>query len=162
MKKLYLLVTAILISFTLMNCSCSKCAKDYSDLHVHFKYDYKDELNTFEDYFVKDLVQDGITRTTLNFTDDEKESIVIMAEHVDFFNMPDTVYSTAEGEQEPLPGMQMLRLNLGDVDKTVYWTLPFGGSDDEQGLRKLSYHIRTLIIDKPEYKELPPAKGGYL
>jgi len=155
------LLPVLILSFLLTNCSCG-CGNDITGLQVHFKYDYKNELNTFDNYLIKDLVLDGTADTTIFLTSEEKEIIAAAASETKFFSLPDTIKSGADFEQNPAPGPQMLRIKLGDLDKTVVWTIPYGNSPEEKRIRKMSGVIRKIILDTPEYKNLPPVKGGYL
>lgn len=126
------------------------------------KFEYVDEVNTFENYLKKDLVQDGVADTTFRFSKEEKYAILSVANEVGFFDMPEKIKSTAGYEQEPSPGEQMLRIKFEDWDHTVKWSIPLGKSEQEINIKKLSYFIINIIINSPEYNALPKANGGYL
>lgn len=159
--KFLSLITILFLSFMLINCSCN-CGQEDIDLKVHLKYEYKDEVNTFENYLIKDLVQAGTADTTFSFSIEQKHAILEMANEVGFFDMPKEIKSTSDFEQDPAPGQQMLRIKFEKWDHTVVWSYPVGQSELEQKIKKLSYFIIGIIIDSPEYKGLPQATGGYL
>jgi hypothetical protein len=157
-------ITAALLmlsSFIFVNCSCN-CGQEDIDLKIHMKYGYADEVNTFENYFKKDLVMDGFADTTFSFTAEQKNAILSMANEVNFFDMPEVIESTVNYEQNPSPGQQMLRIKFDKWDHTVKWQPPIGDSKLEQDIKKLSYFIINIIINSPEYKALPAPSGGYL
>ena len=158
--KLISFIVLLVMSLALVNCSCN-CGQDDIDLNVHMKYGYADEVNTFENYFKKDLVMDGFADTTFSFTPSQKNAILDMANEVVFFEMPEVIESTADFEQNPSPGEQTLRIKFDKWDHTVKWRYPLGDSELEQNIKKLSYFIINIIIDSPEYKALPAPRGGY-
>jgi hypothetical protein len=155
------MIFIIILSFVLINCSCN-CEEEDIDLKVNLKYEYADEVNTFENYLKKDLVQDGVADTTFAFTKEQKYQILNLANEVGFFEMPERIKSTVDYEQNPSPGEQMLRIKFDEWDHTVKWNVPLGDSEPEKNIKKLSYFIINIIIDSPEYNALPKPKGGYL
>jgi hypothetical protein len=126
------------------------------------KYGYNDEVNTFDEYLRKDLVQAGTIDTTFKFSAAQKNAILAEANEIGFFDLPEVIQSTVDFEQDPSPGEQMLRIKYEDWDHTVKWNSPVGASDNEQKIKQLSYFIINLILESPEYKALPKAEGGYL
>lgn len=159
--KLYVIVLMIVLGFSLSNCSCN-CGEEDIDLQVHMKYGYQDEVNTFEEYLRKDLVQAGTIDTAFTFTPAQKNAILAEANEIGFFDLPEEIESTVDFEQDPSPGEQMLRIKYEDWDHTVTWDSPVGKSENEQKIKQLSYFIINIILETPEYKALPPAEGGYL
>lgn len=154
-------IILLVLSFAMVNCSCN-CDQEDIDLKVHMKYGYADEVNTFENSLKKDLVMDGSTDTTFSFTPEQKNAILNMANEVGFFDMPKEIKTTANYDQNPSPGPQSLRIKFDKWDHTVKWNYPIGESELEQDIKKLSYFIISIIVDSPEYKALPEARGGYL
>ena len=126
------------------------------------KYGYADEVNTFDNYLKKDLVQAGTSDTTFAFTKEQKYAILNKANEVGFFDLPESIESTVNFEQEPSPGKQSLRIKYEKWDHTVVWDSPVGDSENEQKIKELSYFIINIIISSPEYKALPEPEGGYL
>lgn len=159
--KYFTIITILVLSFVVINCSCN-CGQEDIDLMVHMKFEYKDEVNTFENYLKKDLVQDGVADTSFAFSIEQKHEILAVANEIGFFDLPEVIKSTADYEQEPTPGEQILRIKFEDWDHTVKWYYPMGKSENEQKIKKLSYFIMQIIIESPEYKALPKPTGGYL
>ena len=134
---------------------------------IHFKYFFKDELNTFENTCTKDLVMDGVIKTDFWLTSKEQKDILKMAKKSKFFSMPDTFKYVSKGNigvSYSLDlGPQMLRIKYKTKDKTVVWTYPTTEGDVRaQKLIKLSRSIRKIIEAKPEYKKLPRPREAYL
>ena len=81
--------------------------------------------------------------------------------------MPDTFkYIPVNGITlitNPNPGEQVLRIKFQQKDKKIIWIYPLNEDNVEaNNLMKLKDFIISIIESKPEYKKLPPAKGGYL
>lgn len=142
-------------------CSCN-CGEEDINLEVHLKYGYNDEVNTFENYLKKDLVQAGTADTTFSFTPSQKNAILAKANDIGFFDLPNKIDRTADFEQNPSPGEQYLKIKYEDWENEVTWFSPVGQSDNEQNIKELSYLIINFVIDSDEYKALPAAEGGYL
>jgi len=159
--KFISIIVLFILSAVIISCSCN-CGQEDIDLKVDLKYGYKDEVNTFENSLKKDLVMDGTADTTFAFNLEQKNAILEMANEVSFFDMPDTIKTTAKYEQNPSPGEQMLRIKFDKWDHTVIWEYPIGDSKLEQDIKKLSYFIINIVINSSEYEALPDAKGGYL
>ncbi len=134
---------------------------------IYMKYSFKDEINTFKLKVTKDLIVDGTVTIPFYFTEEEQNKILGKADEIGFFAMPDTFkYVSASGKIPhivPDAGEQKLRINCGDKDKTIVWTAP---QNDDNLLFQKYLELQNFIIDivssRPEYKKLPPAKGGYV
>ncbi len=121
-----------------------------------------DELDTFHGTYQKDLVP-GTVKTTMWLTTREQEIILTALERYRFSSLPDTIYKRPTNETvEPDLGPQVLRIKHKNQDKTVVWDSPI---DSHNKLRYFIGSIVQLIGDivasKPEFKALPPVKGGY-
>ncbi len=162
--KAFLFITALFITFT----SCKETSVEPVEqfVQIYFKYELKNELNTFENTFQKDLILDGIKKIELWLTTEEQNNILEKANAIDFFSMPDTFkYIPQDGvllHIDPDPGEQILRIKYQTKDKTTIWTHPAVENDPRfDDLLELRNYIRTIIESKPEYKNLPAARGGY-
>jgi len=137
-------------------------------VQIYLKYGFKNELNTFENTYQKDLVLDGAIQVTFWLTETEQTSILEKAIEFNFFSLPDTLEYTSQNDSiavslEPNPGVQILRIQYQSKDKTTTWTYPLNPDDSQvTDLMALNNYIISVIESKPEYKKLPPAKGGYL
>jgi hypothetical protein len=163
----YLLFLVLALSWLLIISDCSKTIiePDPQLLKIHFYYGFGNELNTFEQTYTKDLVQDGYIIVRFWLTEAEQESISNKLQVVDFFNFPDTLIQMDSDSImvwiSPDPGWQFLRVADENRKKVVYWRYPLPeGNKFVSRLRELKNLIADIIESKPEYRALPPAKGG--
>lgn len=130
-------------------------------LQLFLHYNMADELDTFHGIYQKDLIP-GTVRTEMYLTPNEQEVILTALERYHFFSLPDTLHSSPNVKRFPDFGAQVLRVKTKDIDKTVVWFYPI---DRKYKADVYVEHIISLIQDivyaKPEYKALPPTKGGY-
>lgn len=128
-----------------------------------FRYGFGNRLDTFHGTYTKDLILDGSITIPFWLTKAEQDSVLTQLEQADFFNLPDTISALEGVIIQPDPGLQLLRVQLGGRVKTVVWFPPV---DQElkvgQSVLQLFKSIETIIQAKPEYKTLPPTRGGYL
>ena len=166
----YLLFMTLMLSWLLITIDCSQTITepDPQFLRIHFYYDFGNELNTFEQTCTKDLVLDGYVTVNFWLTEAERESIRNELDVVDFFHFPDTlIYQIGPDSimirTEPDPGWQFLRVAEENRDKIVYWRPPLSlMNESAPRLIELINLIINIIESKPEYKALPPARGGRL
>lgn len=132
-------------------------------LKIHLYYGFGNELNTFEQTYTKDLVMDGYITVSFWLNEEEQQSILNKLRAVDFFHFPDTIMYRTDSGMYPDPGWQFLRVSYENKDKTVYWRYPLPeGNEFVPLLLDLINLIIDIIKSKPEYKALPPARGGRL
>lgn len=139
-------------------------------VQLYFKYGFKNELNTFENTFQKDLIMDGVIKVSFWLTDEEQNSILEQANLIDYFSMPDTFKYVPQDSItysiSPDPGEQVLRIKYKMNDKTTIYTYPFPiiTQDDTRfnNLKELRQHIVRIIESKLLYKLLPEPRGAYL
>lgn len=161
-------LTFILTAALILSCKEAPLEPDLQFLGIHFHYGFENELNTFEQFFQKDLVLDGIIATSFWLTTGEQDLILARVKNIQFFDFPDTIRYEMGPDSImvttcPNPGVQFLRIQYGDQDKTVYWYLPLPVNNDYATLlTELVVMIIDVIESKPEYQSLPPAEGGYI
>jgi hypothetical protein len=164
----HLLLVMLLLSGLLIIAGCSKTIiePDPQFLKIRFYYGFGNVLNTFEQTYTKDLVLDGYITVDFWLTEAEQESISNKLHVVDFFNFPDTLIYQIDPDSimvriEPEPGWQFLRVADENKDKIVYWRYPLPeGNEFVPRLIELKNLIIDIIESKPEYADLPAAKGG--
>ncbi|UCD38291.1 MAG: hypothetical protein JSW54_02075 [Fidelibacterota bacterium] len=159
------LPTLMLISILLAACG-EPVEPDEQFVKVHFHYGFRNELNTFEHNYQKDLVMDGVATTEFWLTTTEQEALLIKATQCGFFDLPDTIiqpWDTVMVVIDPNPGPQFLRLQHEAQDHLVTWFYPL--PEDTVYLPRLielAVCLIDLIESKQAYKSLPPARGGYI
>ncbi len=159
----FFLVLALLTSISGCDQGIEPLMPDEQFVKLLFRYGFGDTLDTFNRTYTKDLILDGSITVPFWLTKAEQDSVLTQLEQADFFNLPDTIPSLQGVVVQPDPGLQLLRVQLEGRVKTVVWFPPI---DQElkagQRILRLFKSIETIIQAKPEYKELPPARGGYL
>jgi hypothetical protein len=152
----------ILILFLNISCSENIFQPDEQFVQILFKYNFKDELNTFENYLTKDLVLDGLIKVNFWMTKEEQNKIQDKVFDTQFFLLPDTILNTAPVDVSPNP-VQSLKIKVNSDENSVTWNyiIPEYQTEQYQKLVELSRFIINIIESKPEYKSLPPRNGGY-
>jgi hypothetical protein len=167
MKIMYVLFVFLLPVIFISSCHNSLIETENGNVQIYFKYGHQNVLDTFENTYQKDLVMDGVFKTKFHLTREEKNEILEKANSINYFSLPDTLkYIPVNGitkMTDPNPGEQILRIKYQQKDKRIIWTYPLNDDYPEvKNLMKLKGFIISIIESKPEYKKLPPAKGGYL
>ena len=156
------LVFAFMI-LAIYGCNNNINAPEFKIIDIQFRYGFNNELNTFEGTYQKDLIMDGTVVTEFSLTTAEQKSILAELQSNGFFELPDTVKAMPMIAFEPNPGIQYLRAKHGEKDKTVSWFYPLPQNDaNSERINSLTGFLIEVIESKPEYKALPPARGGYL
>lgn len=120
------------------------------------------EINTFENYVIKDLVLDGIAKTEMILTKEEMKSIYDQMMAVEILSYPRFFNPPIDSQYTPSP-TYIFVIVIDGKEKEIYWT-DSGMSQDEKAirLRELIKSILSLVREKDEYRQLPPANGGYI
>jgi len=166
MKLLKYFGFLILLGLLSSSCQDSPTEPDQQFVQIFLKYGFRNELNTFENTFQKDLVMDGVIKVNFWLSEKEQNKILEKVNAVNYFAMRDTFkYISPDSITviiSPDPGEQILRIKYQSEDKTTVWSYPPLENDEEfNDLLELRQYIITIIESKPGYKHLPPARGGY-
>jgi hypothetical protein len=153
-----------LLCLFLLSCQDSSIEPENQFVQIYFKYGFKNVLNTFENSYEKDLVLDGVIKVKFWFTAEEQNAILEKAIEDNYFSIPDTLQKDSTVVIiDPSPGEQILRIKYQSKDKTTIWKYPLNEDNSQvKDLMKLTSFIISIIESKPEYKRLPPPRGGYL
>ena len=109
-KCLFGILKILCWSLLIYSCSKTTTAPDPQLLKIHFYYGFGNELNTFEQTYTKDMVQDGYVTVDFWLTEAEQERIRNKLNAIDFFHFPDTlVCETKIMVAITDPGWQFLR-----------------------------------------------------
>lgn len=135
---------------------------DSQFVQIRFQYGFKNELNTFDGTYQKNLVWDGTIKVPFWLTTNEQSMIIEKAMATNFFAFPDTLHKEQGVSIMPDPSPDFLRLKYENQERSVVWFFPLDTSNSYvQSVHELADLIRMIIEAKPEYKRLPPARGGY-
>lgn len=167
MKRKKMVLVLLLFDLFLSSCQDSSVEPDNQFVQIYFKYDFKNELNTFENTFQKDLILDGVKKINFWLSTEEQNRILEKVNEINYFSLPDTFKYISEDSIsvsiEPNPGEQILRIKYQSKDKITIWTYPVIENDSRfKDLLELRKFIKSIIELKQEYKSLPPARGGYM
>ncbi|MBK7103783.1 MAG: hypothetical protein IPH62_00665 [Ignavibacteriae bacterium] len=150
--------------FAILVISCNENSVQPEDQYVKIllKYNYKDELNTYDNYLVKDLVLDGLKKVEFWFTTEEQQKIEKKIIETNFYSLPDTIFDNGPVEISP-NFEQYLKIQINGQEKDITWeyVLEENRIQEYESIIELSEFIKRIIESKPEYKSLPPKNGGY-
>ena len=164
MKKSYNTYVSILVLVLFISCSDSIIEPDPQIVQVFFKYSFNNELNTFDKTYQKDLILDGTIKVSFWLTTEEQNQILNKANELNFFSFPNIFPNdTSNVLVSPNPGDQILRIKTDNYDHQTKWTLLIDMNNPKaSNIKELSSLIISIIEAKPEYKKLPPSRGGYI
>ena len=162
MKKSLALTMLLPVIILFYSCNESTLEPDTQFVQIFLKYWFKNELNTFNNTYQKDLVLDGTITVPFWLTTDEQNRILSKANEVNFFSLPDTLERDTTFTFDPNPGYQTIRIKFEGNDNIVQWIEPLDYNDPSVNKTlELYEYIISIIEAKPEYKNLPPHRGGY-
>jgi len=142
-----------------------------TNFNVIFRYGiagakYRNELNTFNCTFIKDMVNKPPIKTRLYLNDEELEAIYEKMIEIDFFSYPQIFNYMPSGniigESTPY-SIFYLEVRNGTVKHSVVWNDRYvsDGNERYDNLLELAHLIKTIIIAKPEYQKLPEPSAAY-
>lgn len=137
--------------------------EDPQRVKIFFKFDHRDQVDTFNGTLTKDLAADGTCTVPFGFTNAEQDSLLLALADSRFFDLPDTLYPIPTIWIAPDPGPQILRVESGGGTKSLFWLYLLDAADPRSAaVQKLWSRLRQLVQSTEAYKKLPPAAGGYL
>jgi hypothetical protein len=154
-------LTLIAVIVSLQNTGPSSQENDFNLLFRH-GVGAKNELNTFEGTYTKDMVLDTPITITLILSEEELEQIHQKMIEIDFFNYPEDFPPRLGFLVTPCTNY-FIKVEHGSIVKEINWNENSMLESNIQGnLWQLVGCIMDIVEQKPEYKALPPARGGYL
>jgi hypothetical protein len=148
---------------------CSDYGTEPSPRHFDLQFRYgvlaRNELNTFDNTITKDLILDGQATSRLVLSAQDLDTLESQFVAIDINSYPDTfVVQTGDTVCIITPyATYNTKVRMGPTWKEVYWEDSIVSSDPRATrLRQVLAFIQALIEAKPEYQQLPPARGGYL
>ena len=162
MKSIIKTIVPLTCIFIFASCLKSSKENDTKFVLIDYKYGFNNELNTFNDTFIKNITGHGRIKIKVHFNNSEQEEIINKALSIGFFDMPDTLkinnryferYSDSAAAEE---NIQSLRIKYKNSDRKIIWNgvLPYN-NPETQNLAELTFLIRKIIESKPAYKSLP-------
>lgn len=130
------------------------------DFNFKLKYGVNgmQEIDTFKGRVVKDLIEDGTIETSISLQKEEMETIYkqMMALDIMEIELPNETSCTEEPEM-----VSKWNIEMNGETHSFQFTRSCEPSQIEVDLLEIEQTIHKMIKEKPEYKELPEATGGY-
>ncbi|TMW72829.1 hypothetical protein [Alteribacter natronophilus] len=131
---------------------------DDFNFSLHFGYGAQNELNTFEDTFTKDLIEDGQVTTEMVLTDEEMERIYTNMREADVLGVSDnTEGSTCS---DPHHSYQLVLQADGEEFRDS-WNTSCETEATTRWESFMDFLVSDIIEPRPEYQALPEPTGGY-
>ena len=168
MKRIILILAALIL--LLIGCAPSApppTAQPTFDFIFRYGVGAKNELDTFEGTYTKDMVLDPSVTIKLSLTEEEMNQIQQKMTEISFFDYPE-VFSVAVPPGEPVGSITpfasyYFKVQQGSITKELKWDAEIVNKDAKADkLKELIKLITDIIQSKPEYQKLPPPNGGYL
>lgn len=136
---------------------------DPQRVKIFFKFDFRDQVDTFNGTLTKDLAANGTCTVPFGFKSFEQDSVLLALAASNFFGLPDTLYPIPTVSIAPDPGFQILRVESEGKSKSLVWLYILDAADPRTAtVQELWSRLRKLVQSTEAYKKLPPAAGGYL
>jgi len=124
-----------------------------------FKYGVgaKNELNTFNQTYTKDMVMDPPVTIKFKLSDDELAGIYQKISDLKLFD----IVQPTEGNTMVKPcSNYYLKVQIDSDQKELSWDNCHGEINDK--LQQFTEYIISIIESKEDYKKLPTSRGRYL
>ncbi|WP_051314882.1 hypothetical protein [Alteribacter aurantiacus] len=157
------MVFAVILVLVFVSCSNETSAlpsemPDDFDFSLHFGYGSNNELNTFEDTFTKDLIENGQETTDMILTDAEKSIIYEKMRDANVLDVAD--HTQGSPCMDPHPTYDLTLQARGETYSQV-WDTSCTSRHTERWETFMDFLYQEIIEPKPEYQKLPKAVGGY-
>ena len=157
-----------LIAFSLVGCNSSVTKNQLpeakpKDFNFVFNYgvNAKNQLNTIKGQYTKDMVTEPSVTTDLILSDEEMNSIYLEMRKINILAYFESFNPKSNQRQTPFQTYS-IKIVIDGKEKNIDWKDEnVSKSKDSIKLRALFEKIKAIIIQKEDYKKLPPAKGGY-
>lgn len=130
------------------------------DFNFKLNYGFQglQEIDTFSDTAVKDLVLDGTIEASISLEKNEIEIIYQQMMAMDIMEVELEVDGSCRSEPEPVSRWKIV---MNGETKSFHYTTLCPSNQLEKKFLQLERTIQEIVEEKPEYKELPPVRGGY-
>lgn len=166
-KSMYLmliLTITVLVDRSAINTKNNLHELKPSDFNFVFNYGVgaKNQLNTVNGKFTKDMIREESITTDLKLSDEEMSEIYAEMKRINIFGFPDNFKPKNNMSRFPHP-TYIIKIIADGKQKVIDWKDENASESKEAvQLRELFMRIQEIIINKEAFKRLPEAKGGYL
>ena len=162
MKRIIKTILSLTCVFFFSSCLKSSKVNDSKFVLIDYRFGFNNEINTFNDTFIKNFTGRGKIKIKLHLSNLEQDKIINKALRIGFFDMPDTLninnqyFEKYSDSTVAEVNIQSLRIKYKNFDKKIIWNevLPYN-NPETQKLAELTFLIRKIIEAKPAYKSLP-------
>lgn len=167
-KILLLHLCVLLFAFSLAGCSPAgdenqlppSMPKDFNFV-FNFGYDGKNQLDTINGKFTKDMIVDPSFTVDFELSDEEMNTIYNEMREINILSYPEDYTPICNVMHTPFDTYS-IKIITGGREKNIHWADRYITSgEDSVRLRGLFGKIRQIIINKEEYKKLPQVRPGY-
>lgn len=166
-KSIYLML--FLIITVLIGCNAINTNNNLRDLKpadLDFVFNYgvgaKNQLNTTNGKFTKDMIREESITTDLKLSDEEMGEIYAGMNRINILSYPSNFKPKSNMSRFP-HSTYIIKIIADGKEKTIEWKDENASESKEAvQLRELFKRIQEIIVNKEEFKKLPEAKGGYL
>lgn len=133
-----------------------------ANFNLIFKYGVgaKNELNTFDQTYTKDMVMDPSVTIKFKLTDSELVNLRQKIEDLKLFDKDEKLAEGETGMMRTPCSSYYLKVQKDSVSEELPWDDCQGKISDK--LQQFIDYVIPIIESKEEYKNLPVPKGGYL
>jgi len=164
-----MIVLALVAALLGTDCVAPSPPPSPSNFNLIFKYGVgaKNELNTSQGTYTKDMIMDPSITVNLSLSKEELDRIYQKMIEINFFGYPDefSVFvppGQSVGMLTPYCSYYF-RVEYDSKVKELRWEDNIINEDKKaEKLRELINLIRDIIESKEEYKQLPSPRGGYI
>ncbi|MBM7095132.1 hypothetical protein JSY36_05110 [Bacillus sp. H-16] len=128
------------------------------DFSLRFGIGSANELNTFEDTYTKDLIEDGRETTVMVLTEEEMALIYEEMRDANVLDMSGNAGGAACSDPH---NSYHLSLQADDETYSDVWDTSCETRHTKKWESFMAFLLTEIIHPKPEYQELPEARGGY-
>jgi hypothetical protein len=158
-----LLILLLIIGFTSVINKNNMPTSKPKDFNFVFDYgvDAKNKLDTVNGKYTKDMISDPAVTINLKLTDKEMDDVYSKMRKINILSYSDNFHPWGFVHHTPFYTYR-IKIIIDGKEKIISW-------DDESSsrtkhakqLRDLFNQIEEIVTNKNEFKELPPAQGGY-
>jgi hypothetical protein len=167
-RKLHLAIAvlfvsaALVVAYVLLTNNVPEYDSSQNVINIILKYGVgaRNELNTFEGTYTKDMVADNPITIRMILSEEELGQIQQKVTEMDLFSFPDN-FSINQDAVTPQTDYY-IKVQNGSTVKEVSWNVNSAmESDIQNSLGQLASYLIGMIEQKPEYKALPEPTSGY-
>ena len=131
------------------------------DFSVAYGVEGKQQVDTFTDTVVKDLVIDGIVEAEIPLTDEEMVDVYNRMVALDIMGKLDfEAKENAQCESEP-EFLTEWHVQMNGEMKTIHYTFFCKDTKDSLQITQLQDYVHSIVTGKEAYKQLPESNGYY-